>query len=364
MFNAGIINDDRQFAALESDWRQLLKRSGATVFQSWAWCWHWWLLNKKGKRLLIIAVKDKDRLIGLAPLFVSRFYVGLPLKVAALLGTGTIDYGGIIIDSEADRLRVLDSIKQLLFQQHWHVIDLHQLPEDDALVKGMELFEDQAVVYLVDQEPTLVTALPQSIDDFRLSLSKKFRTNLDYNWRRLQRDHRVEIKISAPESVLEDMSGFFDLHRKRWRQRRLPGAFYTAGIRELHRAIATQLAAEGSLQLSFLLVDGEEAAAVYGFKQRDVFYYYLGGFDPRWGSRSVSSLLLYNLVTEAIKKGLRSFDFLRGAEDYKNRWQAELKQNYRLIIARASVKSSLAKSLLIAENAVVLKAKAWLHQQI
>src|SRR3989304_2955736 len=101
MLKAELLNED-QFINCENDWHDLLLNSSSSVFQSWAWCRHWWQINKNGKKLAVIALKNEDNLIGILPLYISRTYLGLPIKVGAFLGTGTFDYGGILINAGAD----------------------------------------------------------------------------------------------------------------------------------------------------------------------------------------------------------------------------------------------------------------------
>lgn len=361
MFETIIITDDQLFAELESDWQELLLRTEASIFQSWPWCWHWWQLNKSGKRLAIVTVKAEGELVGLLPVFISRSYLGLPLRVGALLGTGTFDYGGVLIDSKSDVPAIMEQMIDCLMAQKWHVLDFHQLPAGGQLAAWEAMLNNRAQAELIDQEATLISFLPADVDGLRSSLGKKFRTNLDYNQRRLEKEHALEVRLSPPDEVARDIDVFFDLHQKRWRNKHLPGAFYSRKNREFHRRVAGSLSESGNLCLSFLLIDDQKVATVYGFRLRDVFYYYLGGFDPAWSSRSVSSLLLYTLNTRAIAEGVRVFDFLRGDEGYKSRWQALPALNYRLLVTRPALRSSLAKWLLVRENQVLLKAKARLH---
>lgn len=354
-------NDD--FAALKEDWQDLTARSGASIFQSWTWCRHWWRTFGSGKRLAIITVSNKDRVIGLLPLFISRGYLGLPLRIAALIGTGSLDYGGVPVDPAADGEKVLGAMIDCLNSQKWDVIDLHQLTADDVFyrLKNHVFFQTGSGVEEYIQETTFKTLLPASPGDYAASLSKKFRDNIEYNWRRINKDHRVEVDINCdPVDGLDDL---YRLHRARWRKKSLPGVLYSEKARRFHRLIAADLFPENNLILSFLSIDGTRVAGLYGFKLNDTAYYYLGGFDPGWGNRSVSSLLLYRLISGVIEDGFRVFDFLRGEESYKDKWLAKPQPTYRLIVSKKSTRSDLAKKILARENQLILRAKKALHNK-
>jgi CelD/BcsL family acetyltransferase involved in cellulose biosynthesis len=51
-------------------------------------------------------------------------------------------------------------------------------------------------------------------------------------------------------------------------------------------------------------------------------YFYIGGFNPRFGGVSPGSLVVREAIRCAIGDGAMSFDFLAGQEAYKYRWGA------------------------------------------
>ena len=79
--------------------------------------------------------------------------------------------------------------------------------------------------------------------------------------------------------------------------------------------------AEGKrLWLTTLDVDGQPAAAWYGFAWGDTVYFYQGGRDPRWERESVGLVLMGLMIQRAIERGYVRFSFLRGDDSYKRQW--------------------------------------------
>jgi CelD/BcsL family acetyltransferase involved in cellulose biosynthesis len=74
------------------------------------------------------------------------------------------------------------------------------------------------------------------------------------------------------------------------------------------------------LWLTTLDLDGEPAAAWYGFTFRDTVYFYQSGRDPRWERESLGLILMGAMIRRAIEQGYRRFDFLRGEDAYKRQW--------------------------------------------
>ncbi len=72
--------------------------------------------------------------------------------------------------------------------------------------------------------------------------------------------------------------------------------------------------------MTFLMADGESAAASYGFEYAGRLYWYLSGFASQYAKYSVGSVLIMQLLRNAIDQGLSEFDFLTGDEAYKKNW--------------------------------------------
>ncbi|MFX9097154.1 GNAT family N-acetyltransferase, partial [Acinetobacter baumannii] len=76
----------------------------------------------------------------------------------------------------------------------------------------------------------------------------------------------------------------------------------------------------------------------YGMRLHHRSYFYQMGFNPEFGSISPGNLLLSFAIRTAIEDGSKEFDFLRGDEPYKRRWQAQHSiTNYRHLEAMPSI---------------------------
>jgi CelD/BcsL family acetyltransferase involved in cellulose biosynthesis len=358
LFSVDVIDDVKRFKALREDWNRLALKEG-TVFQTWEWSWHWWQANKRGKRLLIIALYKDDKLVGLAPLYMALSYYGLPIKVVSILGTNGTDYLDFLItDSSPEILaKIIDVIQD---DKRWDALDIHQIADgnmlSDELLKRAAaertLSEDK-----VKQDICYRLELPDSYDLLLKRVSKKFRWNVQYYSRRIARDHDLKFRLSDSSTVEKDMDTFFALHKKRFLDLKKPGAYLSPSFRRMHNSIAGDLSEKGQLRLYIMEIDKKPVAALYGFSFNNSFYYYLGGFEPEWGRMSVSTVLIAYAIEQAIAEGLAYFDFLRGDEPYKKKWMSCEATNYRVLISRSGKRSQVVKKMLALENELAKKAK-------
>jgi CelD/BcsL family acetyltransferase involved in cellulose biosynthesis len=85
----------------------------------------------------------------------------------------------------------------------------------------------------------------------------------------------------------------------------------------------------GMLRMFALRVGERFVGVFYGFADRSTTYYYLSGYDPTFERFSVGNVMVAHAIEQAARGGATTFDFLRGAEDYKYAWGAKDRMNRR-----------------------------------
>ncbi len=96
----------------------------------------------------------------------------------------------------------------------------------------------------------------------------------------------------------------------------------------------------GNLELWFLSVDGENIAALYNIRYRNKIYNYQGGLDVSFDKRLAPGLLLHShCIEEAIREGLREYDFLLmgDMDSYKKRWTRDYRYMCDVYLARPGI---------------------------
>ena len=301
---AEVIRDIAKLQALAPEWLELWRRSSnATPFQSPMWLLPWWK-HFGSNDLHAIAFRDGGKLEALAPLYIVREDSE---SLGMLLGTGISDY--------------LDVIGQAAFVEEiaradCQIWDLQQLRESSPLLNGS--LSGGWSENVEDQEPCLV--LPFS--DF--SLSTHFQKKLRYYTRKLE---PVSFEEATPENLDALLNALFDLHAARWEKRGMPGMLADDVIQQFHREVAKAMLDAGALRMYALRTGDRIVAVFYGFADATTVYYYLSGYDPELEKLSPGTLIVAHAVESAQRSGATTFDFLRGAEDYKSSWGAKPRMN-------------------------------------
>jgi CelD/BcsL family acetyltransferase involved in cellulose biosynthesis len=303
--------------ALRGEWRELWERTpAATTFQSPAWLIPWWRHFGSGNAVTLV-LRDRARLVGLAPFYVLREPEGRKLLAQ---GIGVSDYLDPLLEpgrEAAAAAAIMRHLADIGGRFDW--ADLEGLRHGSPLLAAEPPLGWTAPVG--PREPCPVLALPAS----GAELSEHARSRLarlPYYRRRAERLGTALLESATRETLDATLGALADLHGGRWSGRGEPGVLADERVRAFHRDAACCLADEGLLRLYRLGIDGRPAAVFYGFTDRSRLHCYIGGFDSSLPHPGLGALMLGHAVEQAIGAGLREVHFLRGREPYKYAWGA------------------------------------------
>ncbi|MHB1546428.1 MAG: GNAT family N-acetyltransferase, partial [bacterium] len=84
---------------------------------------------------------------------------------------------------------------------------------------------------------------------------------------------------------------------------------------------------------------------------------YLPGFDTKYSSYHPGIVLTYYIIEEAIAEKYEEFDFLKGGEEYKQRFGAVKRENYKLYLYKNKIVYYIYKINLFIEKEIKEKLK-------
>ena len=281
-------------------------------YLSWIWQTEWVQAFASDRRLQIHAVEDAGgALIGVLPLFDA--------------GSGVFRViGGADVSDYLDVLAVAgreEDVWTALLQARAAEPDiwqLHAVPAQSPTVTALPSLAAtcgmEAVVAVEERCPVL--DLPPSWDDYLASLPSKHRHELQRKTRRLRReagDARVSV-ARRREEIETRFGDFFDLHR---RSRVGKERFMDARMEKFFRRAVGELADVNGAALWFLDLPNGPAAGFVVLEWNGTVGLYNSGFHPDRAALAPGLVLLLHLIEDAILRGKRRFDFLRGEERYK-----------------------------------------------
>ena len=329
-----LIIGESAFDIPAAEWDELAARGiTATPFQTHAYQRAWWThLQPPDTTLMTVVTRDVDgRLLG-----IGCFYnLGGELHFYGCIEES--DYLDLIVapeHAEAVWRATWDCLEQVV-EPRWSALDLCNIPADSPTLTLLPAIAQPAnapfTEILLDVCP--VITLPESEEAYLESLDSKQRRELTRKMRRAE-GAGVETTIVGPNSDLAaEIDSFLDLLQKSTFEKR---DWLNEGRRALFHEVGRAALAAGTLQLMFTSLENRRAAALFNFDYNGRIWVYNSGLDPAaFAALSPGVVLTAEAINEAIRLGRRTFDFMRGDEEYKYRFGAADTKIYRLHIERA-----------------------------
>ena len=308
-------------------WHTLARTlDGTSYFQTPDWILAWWDTVAERPPTSFACWSDDDgRLRALVGLSRMRYRIDrrLPISIGVIAnagsGPGDADHCGPLVDPSW-RAKVADWLHEVTLGSTLLLRDTD--PATSVRVTGSRLLAS--------------TPCPRlRLTDARqpLARSSNFRRQLGRFERQLHRDG-VRFEWIAPGGVgPATIDRLLDLHL----HRRAAG-HRTSSLGMRHRLLLTALTrtatpAHGPAA-AVACVGTRVVGVVVGFRWKDTFSAYQSGWDPAYSSSSLGSVLVHRAIQFAAADGMRTFDFLRGAEPYKYRFGAVDEFDHSYLLAR------------------------------
>lgn len=340
----------KDFSELDpTEWNTLLSESISDVpFLRYEYLSAWWSTRGGGEwpraELALVSARKNDRLIGIAPLFLTEYD-----DQQALMFLGSIeisDYLDLIVRAD-DLPAFLSGLLDFLASPDrggpgradsalaWSSIDWYNLPDSSPTLAVLEADSAKRGWKFTKEpfRPSLSVPLPGDFDIYLAGINKKQRHEIRRKMRRAEADERdMRWYIVENESTLEaEINDFLALmandHHKE--------EFLTEVMRTQMRTSVHAAFKAGWLQLAFMEVDGVKAAGYLNFDYGNRIYVYNSGLDFDYGDLSPGWVLLGYLLQWANENGRDEFDFMRGDEEYKYKFGGVKRDVIRLKVERA-----------------------------
>ena len=338
-----VVSSTEDFDKLELEWNLLLEGCSSSIFQSFEWQRTWW--KHFGERdvhtyLHIVTVRMDGRLIAIAPFLIESIQILKPLRFRrlAFLGREISDYLDMIVARGYEKLSIKHVASHLA--EHSTLFDVIHLqdmparsPSAPLLHEALTRAQFHGTLFINDVCPR--TQLLDSWEATLATFSSSRRSDISRRLRKITREYEIVFEVAGRRDNLKsDMNEFIDMHQQTWQSRGYEGVFADARQIAFHHEIAQILHNRGWLVLAFLRLNEQRIAANYLFHYgNEIFQYQSALREASNVSKLSPGRVLHALcMQEAIKRGARVYDFMRGNEEHKYRFEAVDVPNWTLLL--------------------------------
>ena len=329
-------------AKYKDEWNRLVNFSASQVpFLTFEYLQAWWETRgggewPEGSELVLVAAFQDRHLVGVAPLFQAKNVQGKQ----ALLFVGSFevsDYLDFIIppkDLPAFISGLLDFLKDTPGIPSWETLDLFNLLEDTPTIKLLKA-EAERRGWLFNQfhlQPAPYIPLQGDFQAYLAGIKKKQRHEIRRKVRNLEQHlAKGELYITQDVHQLDsDIDTFIEMMAQDPNKRE----FLTDEMRKHLHSTAQTAFQHNWLQLAFLTLDGNKAAANMSFIWDNRLWLYNSGWEWDYRDLSPGWILLTYLIQWATENNIEEFDFMRGDEPYKYKFGGIDRHVYRVILAK------------------------------
>lgn len=324
----------------QEDWENRPARQPSPLpfpFYRWSWLGNWFRhCGPQGSAYVLVAKDESGTWLGIAPFFIDRSSLTSQLKWWGS-GAACTDYMGMIASEEnmpAFALAVADWLNQATRPAGGLAsIDRIELEGGtDAMSSIHHLQQSLDAVGFRQHDSELegcwVVQLPATWQELECKFSKSMRRKTKKAAKRID-DFDTRIRSSRDHQIESLWPEFIQLHQQRREALGQAGCFANPGFEAFLKSATEELAREGQAEL--VVIDyGERAlATMLLFNDGQTNMMYQSGADVERMNLEPGYQMAYLSIQHSIEQGMEFFDFLRGDEPYKSRWNSQRVPLYR-----------------------------------
>lgn len=293
----------------------------------------WWLIPWikyfGSEKIFFIVFRKSGAVVGCIPLYI--FTSLEKRRYLKIIGTGNSDYLDLLVNPVFSK-EIFDCVFHFIVEikdQH-DVFEIKGQRHSSLFLKYIQRtpgLKDK----ILDDDVAPVLKLSSDFENYIKTLSLQFRKNTQRADRKLLSWNYKFIKAD-PEEIQEVFNNLVGLHNAEWSLRNSKGVLNDNTVLKFLKDVV-EIGTENKTAALYALRSNSEYAAInLIFNAADTFYYYIGAYNPTLQKYSPGSVILFKIIQECINNGITYFDFLRGAEPYKYKWNAKDQKIYRVQI--------------------------------
>jgi len=323
---------------MEQEWNELVVTTQDEPFYRHEFLRIWMTHFNPGARLEILTARDRSgKLAAVFPLMKTRgFLCGLPARLG--LSTGNSHSCRFDMVAEDGRAAGKTFFAHLAADKTWDVIRIADVPEGGNawhLYRAAEEAGFPVGTWESQRSPYL--PLPSSYHELLGRMSSSFRANLRRRRRRLEAMGSVSVeRVTGGADLQARLEEGFAIERSGWKGKEGTAIVQDKKTHGFYTELAHTAAARNYLSLFFLKLDGKSIAFHYGFTYGGVYYMPKLGYDETLKECSPGLVLLEEIIKDCIARGVKEYDFLGRAGDWKTQWSHQMRRHNWLYIFRDS----------------------------
>jgi CelD/BcsL family acetyltransferase involved in cellulose biosynthesis len=314
-FAAEWVTEPVDFAALSSEWEQLLP-ADARPFDQHCWYTAWWAAFGDAGKLNVCTVRRDGRLAGVLPLYagegglsgmanghspVFRPLAADPEALTALLETAAAKSARLTLPSLPTGEPCLEQLRDGVGGVRWAI------------------------------EPAYASPIVDTSGDYetwKAASKPRWGAPLERFRRKMGRDHEAELSIVEPPADLDaELKAGFAVEAGGWKGEAGTAILSNPDTAAFYTEIATAFSYRDELRLSRIVLDGEVAAFDLCLLHRGRLYLLKTGFDERFRKLAPGLVMRLSVIERCFELGLEAHELLGEESEWKAKFATDKREH-------------------------------------
>jgi CelD/BcsL family acetyltransferase involved in cellulose biosynthesis len=332
-----------QLEALRDEWNALADSQGHALLR------HEWTLSAAKALhgphdLAVVVRRSGGRLDAVAPL--ARVSGSRVERLEFIGAEALYEPTGLLARDARAREALLGDLVRLRTP-----LMLRRLPGGDEIADLRRISSGRGVLVVKNTAPALAVPLTTGGPEPLAQLPGKLRYDVKRARTRAAEQGAVHVDMTAPREHEADaaLDTFMRVEASGWKGRNRSAMVMNPRTHGFFRTFCRLSAALGTLRVAYLRIGGSVAAVQIGLDAYDRRWVLKIGYDEAMARCSPGLLLTAEAITDAHRRGLRSYEFLGSAEAWEERWRPEQRPCVVAAFYPWSVRGGMSASMDIAD---------------
>lgn len=325
------------FEALAEVWDELAGRADCPHLSStFAFAFAWWKNRSYGNQLFILLLKDRGRLVGIAPLMISEVRWGIvkAKKVSFMLARYL--ESDFIVEPDRRRECIRLVIEYSLRTTGCHYMEFCGIPEESGSLPVLKEVAREMRMKVSRDFHSAGCYLPieGSWDSFMKRKSARFRKNARYYAKQLRSKGRLEtVRVRRTDDPVGLMNRIVAVDRRGWKA----GWVARPENRGLMSDLLTICNENGWLDIFFEELDGVPISYLFMIRFKGKAYAMFTAYRLEHASDSPGFFSFSHALEQLFQEqDVHEVDFLSSYE-YLRRWTDHLRKRYLVTLYRGGL---------------------------
>lgn len=319
--------NDSHVEELTHKWLALQNKTNTSAFVAWFWIKQWLAQkNLTTKNCLCIEVSQGQETLGLA-LFgtkTQKIFLGLRFNQYFLHKSGNIkedqtwiEHNSFLLHKNYEQQLTNEICQELVKSDTVDDIKIGLSSPKFIDTLNFEGFNRRTELSSIGYLANLETC--STLEDYLSSLSKNTRSHIKRSIKLLNEQSPLRLELAKEPSEKQAVfTQIAELHRIKWRSTVYGSGFDNPCFYDFHQALIQAPHSEKNCRLYTLYQDEVALGHVYLLTYGEKWSFYLSALHFNADNRIKVGLVIHSLIIEqAIKEGVKVYDFLAGEAQYK-----------------------------------------------